>query len=388
MKKSFSDILSSLESAKDDKLREKLPSWAAAFTLQDTKGGYCVQDFPKLSLEQCSSELTALYKAGLAEALMEGRKGTLCDLCCGLGADSWAFSKVCSRVDAFEADSSLAPKTAAHLSALGADNVFVLNALSGPGMALGSYDIIYADPARRDRSGKKVVLLQDCSPNILEMMPLLRGRARFLLFKLSPMADISLIARALGPGLKEVHIVASGSEVKELLCVMDTSYNGDYSINVCNLTISPRPLLTFRSEEEARSEVRYVSAEKGMILCESRPELLKSGAYRLPCSLWGLEKLSDKAHLYVRGQGQASAPPLFKQYIIEEVLPFGKEAFRKVSREWSDASISCRALPLKSEELRQKLGLKSGGSSERHIFAYPGMEGRTMALTRRINDNQ
>ena len=65
-----------------------------------------------------------------------------------------------------------------------------------------------------------------------------------------------------------------------------------------------------------------------------------------------------------------------------------KEAFRKVSREWSDASISCRALPLKSEELRQKLGLKSGGSSERHIFAYPGMEGRTMALTRRINDNQ
>ena len=110
MKKSFSDILSSLESAKDDKLREKLPSWAAAFTLQDTKGGYCVQDFPKLSLEQCSSELTALYKAGLAEALMEGRKGTLCDLCCGLGADSWAFSKVCSRVDAFEADSSLAPR--------------------------------------------------------------------------------------------------------------------------------------------------------------------------------------------------------------------------------------------------------------------------------------
>ena len=161
MKKSFSDILSSLESAKDDKLREKLPSWAAAFTLQDTKGGYCVQDFPKLSLEQCSSELTALYKAGLAEALMEGRKGTLCDLCCGLGADSWAFSKVCSRVDAFEADSSLAPKTAAHLSALGADNVFVLNALSGPGMALGSYDIIYADPARRDRSAKKVALPQD-----------------------------------------------------------------------------------------------------------------------------------------------------------------------------------------------------------------------------------
>ena len=154
MKKSFSDILSSLESAKDDKLREKLPSWAAAFTLQDTKGGYCVQDFPKLSLEQCSSELTALYKAGLAEALMEGRKGTLCDLCCGLGADSWAFSKVCSRVDAFEADSSLAPKTAAHLSALGADNVFVLNALSGPGMALGSYrsgadHAAYASDGRR-----------------------------------------------------------------------------------------------------------------------------------------------------------------------------------------------------------------------------------------------
>ena len=387
VKKNFADILSSLEGARDIKLREKLPSWAEAFSRQEA---HCagVNGIPKLSLEQCSSEPAALYKASVLERLMQGRKGHLCDLCCGLGADSWAFSRVCASVDAFEADSALSERTAANLAALGADNVTVRNACSESGMELGHYDVIYADPARRDHSGKKVFLLQDCSPNIPDMMPLLRDRASLLFFKLSPMADISSVAKALGQGLREVHVVACGSEVKELLCIMDTSYSGDFSINVCNLSFSAEPLFSFRAEEESESEVRYALAQKGMILCESRPELLKSGAYRLPCSIWGLKKLSVQAHLYVREQGSASPPELFKQYLIEDVLPFSKESFRTVGREWSDASISCRGLPVKSEELRRKLGLRSGGSSERHIFAYPGTEGRTMALCTKIDTNQ
>ena len=161
------------------------------------------------------------------------------DLTGGLGVDSAAFSKIASRVVYFERNTELFNAVSSNFKLLALSNIDMRNEEVGIETDLPSCDLFYADPARRDGLGKKVFLLEDCTPNILELMPLLRCRARFILLKISPMADISMVATRLGSGLREVHVVSLDGELKELLFLIDTQWTGGWTITLAELSGHP-----------------------------------------------------------------------------------------------------------------------------------------------------
>lgn len=197
--------------------------------------------FPlKLSAEQCSSSLTGLYKAQLAERIAAQIGWRLADLTGGLGVDSWFFSKKASQVLYCEMQKALCDAAKHNFAVLEAGNIEICNCMVSPEtfsvISEFNPDIIYLDPARRGEGGRKVFLLEDCTPDILTLKDDLFRFSRHILLKLSPMADITMVCERLGGCCREVHIVGAGGECKELLVWMDREWAGDYSITAVELT--------------------------------------------------------------------------------------------------------------------------------------------------------
>lgn len=186
--------------------RAKLPSYYEARCL-----------IPPLAYEQSSGETAAEHKSSYGG-------GSLCiDLTCGLGVDSFFFSKVFEHVVSVERDAALALTASGNFRRLGARNIEIVqeDAESFMGRfaaASGRADLIYADPARRGRSGRKVAAIADCSPDVVELLPLLRQCARTVMVKLSPMFDVDEVFRIFGPAVT-VDVISAGGECKEVLVV-------------------------------------------------------------------------------------------------------------------------------------------------------------------------
>ena len=204
MKKvSFSDILADLSDAASARMRKKVPEWA------DVPG----IEFPtRLATEQCSSSATARYKAALVSRICPDCR-LLADLTGGLGVDSHAFSRVCGRVLYNEMDPELAAAAGRNFSRLGVSNISISNvevtADTLPGLVAEGPDVIFLDPARRSGTGRKVFLLEDCSPDIAALRDGLLTAAPDILAKLSPMADIAMVCSRLGPSVREVHVLGA-----------------------------------------------------------------------------------------------------------------------------------------------------------------------------------
>ena len=360
MKRSFADILAGLDGERAQKLARKLPEWAAAGA-----------EIPSaLSLEQCSSTATARYKAGLLEY-----KNVL-DLTGGLGVDSWAFAQVAQRVVYFERDATLAAAAERNFARLGAGNIEVRCETVTPETELPTADLIYADPARRDAAGRKVFLLEDCAPDILTLLPMLLRKAPTVLLKLSPMADLAMLAERLGAALREIHVVELDGEVKELLCLLRRDPDpADLQIIITRLQDAES--LCFTPQEERDAQAVYAAGvQPGEVLLEPCPALLKAGAFRLPCTRWGLRKLAPSTHLYL--SPDASGNSFFKAWRVRETLPFGVAAFKELKRRYPRAEVTARNLPLGSEALRQKMGIAPGGDT--HIFGCRLADGTAVLL--------
>lgn len=163
---------------------------------------------PPRAFEQSSSEESAGVKA------ISG--GSLLDLTCGLGIDTISFSERFDRVVALERDEVLARVVRYNLGLLGIKNVEVVTTtaedyLSG---CKEHFDWVFVDPDRRSAEGKKMVRMEDCSPNVLEQMPHIERVADRLGMKLSPLFDVEE-ARRLFPS-SEVEVVSIAGECKEL----------------------------------------------------------------------------------------------------------------------------------------------------------------------------
>ena len=365
MKRSFADILQDLDGDRARKVAGKLPEWAAAGA-----------EIPSaLSLEQCSSSATAFYK--VQNAMSAARLACVLDLTGGLGVDSWAFSRVAERVVYYERDAALAEAATRNFTRLGAGNIEVRCETVTPETELPEADLIYADPARRDAAGRKVFLLEDCTPDILTLLPRMLRKAPLVLLKLSPMADLNMLEERLGAPLRQIHVVELDGEVKELLCLL--SGTGQESpagpeIVLASLRNASCETLRFRPQEEREAEAAYAAElHPGELLLEPCAALLKAGAFRLPCARWGLRKLAPSTHLYT-GAGSA----WFKSWRIREILPFGAAGFKQLKRDYPRAEITARNLPLGSEALRKKMGISPGGDA--HIFACRLNDGSAVLL--------
>mgnify|MGYP002624973807 CR=1 FL=1 len=368
---SFADLLSSLDRERDRRVAHKLPSWEGVADLEIPTA---------LALEQCSSGATAAYKAALVRdwCRAEAGPGLVTDLTCGLGADAWALSRVAGRVVAYEADPVLAAAAARNMVRLGAANVEVRCGRVGPESEdIPACDLIYADPARRGTGGKKVFLPEDCTPDLLPMLPMLQERAPRLLFKLSPMVDLSMLSVRLGASLREISVVSLGGEVKEVLCLLERAWCGEYSIRAVELApdggVTGEFVFTRNAEMEAQPDHFSGPAASlvGQVLLEPSSVLLKAGAFKLPCGRWGLCKLAPSTHLYLSSvpalEACTSLPAaLFRTWRIREALPFGKAALKELSARYPRCEVTARNLPLSSDALRARLGVRSGGDV--HLF--------------------
>ncbi len=341
------------------KLRVKVPQWYAVPQLR----------FPfRLSGEQCSSAETARYKASVALRALT-REKTVADLTGGLGVDSWAFAQVASVVLYNEMRPELAAAASANFKALGLTNVRVSCAELRPGglrEILDGFvpDVIFLDPARRAADGRKVFRLEDCEPDVLQLLPELLAAAPRVLLKLSPMADITLVCKQLGY-VREVHVVAADGECKELLLLLECGYIGQ-----------PRTFIYEKGAVLATDEApEETSALMGDLLFEPGKALLKAGAFDLPCR-YGLEKLEQHTHLYTVSAPVSALTPFGKWFRILEVAPLDKRSIRDIGRRYPRASVTARNIPLTSDALRKKLGVADGCSV--HIFGAKATSGNQL----------
>ena len=302
---------------------------------------------PRLNREQASSEATAQYKANLL--LASPKAGVnVADLTGGMGIDTLAFAHVATHVDYVERDPQLCSLMEHNLKALGIDNVDVHCADSMEWLSTaGHYDMLFIDPARRDSHGRKVAGFEDCTPNILEHMPLLRSHSRRLMVKASPMIDIDMACKQLD-GVEEVHVVECGGECKEVLFVCGEQ-QGEPRI-CCGSHC-------FTRSEEAAAEV-LLCESVGRYLYEPDAALMKTGPFRSIAGWYGVAMLGRNTHLYTSDSLVDGFPG--RCFEVLQELKLDRKAVADAIPD-GKAHVVTRNYPVAAADLQRQLGLKEGG---------------------------
>ena len=328
----------------------KVPSWYR------TKGLL----YPKhLSMEQCSSEATAIYKAGLVEG------DTFADLTGGFGIDCSFLSRKFKQADYVERQSELCELAEHNFPLLGL-NIGVHNEDGVEYLKqMHPVDVLFLDPARRDGHGGKTVAISDCEPDVSALEDLLVEKAKKVMVKLSPMLDLSLALKAL-KYVQEVHIVSVNNECKELLLILEKSIDSSEIVIHCEQITSTgeHQHYAFTQEQERTSDCP-LSAEVGAYLYEPNASILKAGAYRSLTQTYPVNKLHASSHLYTSPYYIEDFPG--RRFQVEAVSGFGKKELKTLLQGLEKANLTIRNFPSSVAELRKRLKLKEGG--ECYLFA-------------------
>ena len=376
--------------------RVKLPRWASLEGIIYP---------PHISMEQCSSESTALYKAELAARLLglpASSSGTemkaeneieFVDLTGGFGVD---FSYIAARLGVksmyVERQAHLCEAAKENFGRLGLKNAIVKN---GDGIevlhsfhpkkkdaasaddSLGiTYDqprsllktnlglkIIFIDPARRDDAGNKVVSLKDCTPDVTVLQEEMLSKADYVIIKLSPMLDWHRAVSELSH-VREVHIISVNNECKELLLVLSARNMGEnlriYCINDAQSFVCDE-----LDMESSQVKIAPSTLEEMQYLYEPNASLMKAGCFGVLSDRYDARMLSKNSHLFVSREPIAVFPG--RSFRIIAVSSFNKKELKRHLSGITKANIATRNFPLSVAELRKRLKLKDGG--ETYIFA-------------------
>lgn len=326
---------------------------------------------PRLNREQASSDETAVHKVYLADSLCgEGAFLAVADLTGGMGIDSIAFAQhtrfvnplrtqVLAHVDYVERNEELCTLMEHNRKALCLENISVHCGDSMEWLTAEDrhFDILFIDPARRSASGRKMAAFEDCEPNILQHMELLRSRCRWLMVKASPMIDIDLACRQLGD-VAEVHIVSVKGECKELLFVCGV-HEGETVIH-CVARNRPGEFYNgdFTRSEEAAAAGRYCAAV-GKYLYEPDAAIMKGGPFNCISQWWDLDKLAPNTHLYTSDRQIRDFPGRLFRVLDETKLD--RKAVRAAIPD-RKAHVVTRNYPVAAADLQRQLGLTEGGN--------------------------
>ena len=344
---------------------KKVPLWA------QTEG---IRYPAHLSMEQCSSEITARYKASWLKG------DTMADLTGGLGVDCSFLARNFQKVDYVERQEVLCELARHNFPLLGLPQVTVHEADGVEYLQkMEPVDCLFLDPARRDSQGGKTVAIADCEPDVQKLEPLLVEKGRTVVVKLSPMLDIFSSLREL-KYIRQIHVVAVNNECKELLVVLqkpEKSASGaseevwiscEQAVN--NFLTEPF-VFTYAQEKEARCPL---AKEVGNYLYEPGAALLKAGPYRLLGARFGLQKLHVNSHLYT---SEALVDFPGRRFRVLEMSGFGKKELKQMLQGVDKANLTVRNFPASVAELRKKWKLKEGGDvylfattleGDRHVF--------------------
>lgn len=354
------DIQQAIQQIKGRKIaKDKIPGWYQSQRII----------YPKhISLEQCSSEQTACYKAGLVNG------NSMVDLTGGLGVDFSFLSAKFRDAIYVEKQSELADIAKNNFRELGLSNASIENTDAVKYLrTMPAVDLIYIDPARRDSAGKKVVHIEDCTPNIIEIESLLDTKARQTMIKLSPMLDITLALKALSH-ITDIYIISHNNECKELIFIKKKSGDDELQYHCVNIHKSGVDTFSFRKAQEDDATVDYAS-ELGLYLYEPNSSLLKAGSYKYIAEYYALEKLHPNSHLYTSNTLHADFQG--RKFKIEQICTLGKKDI-KYLQEIKQANISSRNFPLSVAEIRKKIKLEEGGDI--YIFATTLFNGKKILL--------
>ena len=328
-------------------LQKKVPQWAENEDLL----------FPvHLSIEQCSSEATARYKANLLEG------DTFADLTGGLGIDSYYLAQNFQQADYVERRAELCDLARHNFAVLEAD-IKVWNETAEDYLKeCGQMDCIFVDPARRDEHGRKTVSIGDCTPDVVALQDVLLEKATTVMVKLSPMLDINRALEELRH-VKEVHVVAVANECKELDFIMERGYQGEPQL-VCVNLLTDQPEMRFALEEERNCQCKMAD---GVLkyLYEPHPALMKAGCFKLLTERFEVLKLHKNSNLYTSDQLVPDFPG--RIFEVEGWAAYHKKIKQELLVDVDKASIAVRNFPLTVAELRK--ALKIGDGDEVYLFA-------------------
>lgn len=385
--------------------RVKLPRWASLEGIIYP---------PHISMEQCSSESTALYKAELAARLLAlpvsssfSEEIGFVDLTGGFGVD---FSYIAARLGVksmyVERQAHLCEAAKENFERLGLKNAIVKNGdgievlhsfLSKKDDAASADDslgiiydqplsllknklglkIIFIDPARRDDAGNKVVSLKDCTPDVTVLQEEMLSKADYVIIKLSPMLDWHRAISELSH-VREVHIISVNNECKELLLVLSALNMGDMEASSADGEVKHAGNLRIYCVNDAQSfvcdELDMESSpvriappvlEEMQYLYEPNASLMKAGCFGVLSDCYDARMLSKNSHLFV-SQAPIEAFP-GRSFRIIAISSFNKKELKRHLSGITKANIATRNFPLSVAELRKRLKLKDGG--ETYIFA-------------------
>ncbi len=330
-----------------------------------------------LSVEQCSSQATAEYKMRFVP-----EDGTIADLTGGLGVDCSFMARRAAKCLYMERDPMLCEAAQHNFKVLGLDNTSIINGdcreylhrfaeeneefSKANERDKAHFDLIYLDPARRSKDSGRLFSIRECEPDLMQLSGSLLKAANRVLVKLSPMVDITATLREI-PCVREVHILSTDNECKEVLLLMSSCGTPlsaeDIPIHAVDITHAREKRFTFTINEERVADCPFSAPET--YLHQLGRAILKAGAFKLPCTLFGISKIATSTHLYTSDTPVEGFPG--KSFRIERIIPFNKEGIRIISREYP--LINCVSLnfPIDTNALKQRLKIRDGGNL--HLFA-------------------
>ena len=384
--------------------RKKLPQWASCEGIVYP---------PHISMEQCSSQFTAQYKSEIAQTLLapattvrarvsdsaesvmqtaksafqlsdspesdtqEVKMGTwmtdsaesdtlvakraMVDLTGGFGVDFSYLARGFSQATYVERQRHLCDLAEHNMAALGLDQARIV---CGDGVEylrqMDPVDLIYVDPARRDEHGARTYAIEDCTPNVLELRDLLLAKSQCTLVKLSPMLDWRKAVADFDGAVREVHIVATGNECKELLLVLGQQVHEEPS--------APRVFCVNDNQRIDYDSAAYTQGlriggkplpEAKNYLYEPNASIMKAGCFDLVEERFGVTQVGPSSHLFVSATPVADFPG--RGFAIEAIGGMNKKDIKRLLNGTKQANIAVRNFPLTAPQLRKKLKLTDGG---------------------------
>ena len=408
--------------------RRKLPSWAAVDGLIYP---------PHLSMEQCSSEPTAQYKARLLARLVDGWRAdgasgrdmkadgaSLIDLTGGFGVDFAFMAQAVDRAVYVERSALLCDIARHNFVLLGLENAEVvcgeaesfattpnpsiafppakagtatfgspeegtpMGDFAGVGNAIHALlasgkqgpCVCFLDPARRDEHGGRTYGIADCTPNVLLLRDELFKMADFIVLKLSPMLDWRAAVSELGRAqVAEVHIVSVDNECKELLLVMrqSTDETALFGVNLSSRgASSAAETFWLPSIADVVEPLPYADPVAGQYLYEPNASLMKAGCFNALSQRYGVAPIAKDSHLFVSPVPVSDFPG--RKFLISAISSMNRYDFGASYPNRTCANIATRNFPMKAEELRRRLKLRDGGDT--YIFGTTLSDGRHVLI--------
>lgn len=366
---------------------KKLPQWASCEGIVYP---------PHISMEQCSSQFTAQYKSEIAQTLLAPAatvrarvsdsaesvmqtaksafqlsdspesdtlvaKRAMVDLTGGFGVDFSYLARGFSQATYVERQRHLCDLAEHNMAALGLDQARIV---CGDGVEylrqMGPVDFIYLDPARRDEHGSRTYAIEDCTPNVFELRDLLLAKSQYTLVKLSPMLDWRKAVADFDGTVREVHIVATGNECKELLLVLGRQVHEEPS--------APRVFCVNDNQRIDYDSAAYTQGlriggkplpEAKNYLYEPNASIMKAGCFDLVEERFGVTQVGPSSHLFVSATPVADFPG--RGFAIEAIGGMNKKDIKRLLNGTKQANIAVRNFPLTAPQLRKKLKLADGG---------------------------